>query len=99
MSDSLDYPDSLAVMGCVVFAAPAFQFYDLASMAVAQVWAGRSALPPAEEMARAVDESVTAVRALAAQRGALIPYAVDVPKCMAWEGVRFWLGTGGCVGC
>ncbi|XWW94188.1 hypothetical protein V2A60_002130 [Cordyceps javanica] len=52
---SLDHPDSLAFMGCVWFFSGAFPLYDLASMTVAQVWTGRSALPPAAEMGRAVD--------------------------------------------
>jgi len=42
---SLQHPDSLNFMGAVAFATPAFQLYDLASMAVAQVWKGSSSLP------------------------------------------------------
>ncbi|KAK0377910.1 hypothetical protein CLIM01_04714 [Colletotrichum limetticola] len=52
---SLKYPDSLAFMGCVAFATGAFVLYDLASMAVVQIWKGNSDLPPQQEMERTVD--------------------------------------------
>ncbi|KAM3469874.1 hypothetical protein MY5147_006753 [Beauveria neobassiana] len=64
---SLDHPDSLAFMGCVWFFSGAFPLYDLASMAVAQVWVGRSSLPPAAEMASAVDAHHKLVCARASQ--------------------------------
>jgi dimethylaniline monooxygenase (N-oxide forming) len=53
---SLEYPDSLAFMGMYTFTSPAFQVYDLGSMAIAQVWKGASVLPPQPDMVRAVDE-------------------------------------------
>ncbi|CAK7228988.1 hypothetical protein SCUCBS95973_007065 [Sporothrix curviconia] len=57
---SLDYPDSLAFMGAAAFPTPAFQLYDIASMAVAQIWGvephNTSTLPSVAEMSRDVDE-------------------------------------------
>ncbi|CAK7235257.1 hypothetical protein SBRCBS47491_009231 [Sporothrix bragantina] len=57
---SLDYPDSLAFMGAAAFPTPAFQLYDIASMAVAQIWGvephNTSSLPSLAEMNRDVDE-------------------------------------------
>ncbi|KAJ3493512.1 hypothetical protein NLG97_g4683 [Lecanicillium saksenae] len=53
---SLDHPGSLAFTGCVAFVTGAFPLYDLISMVIAQVWSGKSELPPLEEMALSVDE-------------------------------------------
>lgn len=97
---SLDYPDSLALMGCAIFPAPAFQIYDLASMAIAQVWSGKYKLPPVEEMRRAADKHVEIVRGIAADRGVLNPGWVSGPEWMAWAnevagtGVDRYLGWG-----
>lgn len=52
---SLEYPDSLAFMGCLGSVGGFFPLADLASMALAQVWKGASPLPSKEEMGRAVD--------------------------------------------
>ncbi|CAK7231354.1 hypothetical protein SEUCBS140593_007897 [Sporothrix eucalyptigena] len=56
---SLDYPDSLAFMGAAAFPTPAFQLYDIASMAVAQIWGtelhNTSTLPSVAEMNKHVD--------------------------------------------
>ncbi|KAL3427107.1 hypothetical protein PVAG01_00616 [Phlyctema vagabunda] len=62
---SLDHPDSLAIMGTVAFMTPFFQTYDLASMALAQVWKGNSRLPSKEQMNKAVDEHLAWVCAIA----------------------------------
>ena len=97
---SLDHPDSLAVMGCVIFSAPAFQIYDLAAMAIAQVWSGKSRLPPAEEMRAAADQHVGIVRWIAAERGVLSPGFVNGREWTAWAnemagtGVHRYLGWG-----
>lgn len=97
---SLDHPDSLALMGCAILRAPAFQIYDLAAMAVAQVWSGKSKLPPVEEMRHAADEHVKIVRGMAADRGVLSPGWVNGPEWMAWAnevagtGVDRYLGWG-----
>ncbi|KAM5430099.1 putative flavin-containing monooxygenase [Microsporum canis] len=53
---SLQHPDSLAFMGNLSFMNPAFLMFDLASMAVAQIWKGTSRLPSKAEMNRQVDE-------------------------------------------
>lgn len=97
---SLDHPDSLAIMGCAVLPAPAFQMYDLASMVVAQVWAGKSRLPPQHEMERVADEHVRKVRATAEERGVLSPGMVNGSEWMRWAnelagtGVDTHLGWG-----
>lgn len=57
---SLKHPHTLAFMGCVAFASPAFQLYDLASMALAQAWSDHgsalSSLPDKKEMERSVND-------------------------------------------
>ncbi|KAJ5363607.1 uncharacterized protein N7496_009320 [Penicillium cataractarum] len=53
---SLDYPDSLAYVCGVGFQMPVFHVYDLASMALAQVWKGAVSLPPVEEMRAEVEK-------------------------------------------
>lgn len=52
---SLKHPDSLAFMGNLSFMNPAFLMFDIASMAVAQTWLGRSKLPSMSEMNKSVD--------------------------------------------
>ena len=53
---SLEKPDSLAFLGNVHFTGPGFQIFDMASMAVAQVWKGTSKLPSQDVMESTVDE-------------------------------------------
>ncbi len=101
------HSDSLAFMGCVAFSTAAFQLYDLASMAVAQVWKGTSALPTPAEMERAVDEHQAWVCA-SANRGPVFPGMVKPHEWMdwandtagtgvaeklgwGWQGWKFWL--------
>ncbi|KAI5459674.1 FAD/NAD(P)-binding domain-containing protein [Mariannaea sp. PMI_226] len=80
---SLDYPDSLAFMGCVAFATGAFPVYDLCSMAVAQVWKGNSPLPTIQEMNKAVDRQHSFVCDIAKQ-GSAVPGWVRQSEWLAW---------------
>jgi dimethylaniline monooxygenase (N-oxide forming) len=80
---SCEHPDSLAFMGNLSFMNPAFLMFDLATMALAQIWKGRSALPSKEEMNRAVDEHHAYVRKLAA-KGPVVPGLVYAPDWMDW---------------
>lgn len=96
---SLEHPESLAFMGGVAFASPAFQLYDLASMAVAQVWKGTSTLPPKEAMEEAVNEHHAWICELA-KNGPVIPGLVKAGDWMRWvndaagTGVNEYLGYG-----
>lgn len=80
---SLQHPESLAIVGTVAFPSPAFQLYDLASMAIAQSWKDPSLLPSKPEMEMSVeahfrwgDDILT--------RGPLNPRWVHAPAWMAW---------------
>ncbi|WYZ46684.1 hypothetical protein EsH8_IX_000909 [Colletotrichum jinshuiense] len=96
---SLEYPDSLAFMGCVAFPTGAFVIYDLASMAVAQIWKGSSKLPPKEEMELAVDKHHAWICDLARQN-TVHPQIVNAHEWSAWAdrtagtGVDKYLGWG-----
>ena len=96
---SLDYPMSLAFMGCVGFASGAFPIYDLASMAVAQIWKGNSSLPPQREMERAVDRHHAWICNIA-KEGSAIPVWVKQHEWVPWvneaagTGVDAYLGWG-----
>jgi dimethylaniline monooxygenase (N-oxide forming) len=52
---SLDYPDSFAILGTSPLTPQASMNYDICSMAVAQIWKGKSSLPSLEEMNKHVD--------------------------------------------
>ncbi|KAL1854511.1 hypothetical protein VTK73DRAFT_8733 [Phialemonium thermophilum] len=52
---SLDHPYSLVYVGGVFTPLPAFPLFDVTSMALVQVWRGRSPLPPRDEMIASVD--------------------------------------------
>jgi dimethylaniline monooxygenase (N-oxide forming) len=52
---SLEKPDSLAFLGNVHVTLGGFQIFDMASMAITQVWAGHSSLPPLPTMSMVVD--------------------------------------------
>lgn len=80
---SSDHPDSLAFMGVVWFPAPAFSISDLASMAIAQVWSGKSELPPRLEMNRAIDEHHAWICELA-ERGSTLPGWVKSADWLNW---------------
>lgn len=90
---SLDEPDSLAFMTAVAFPMPAFQTYDLASMAVAQIWMGNSPLPSKTEMSKAVDEHHAWVCDLA-KRGTVHPGMVQADLWMAWADEAAGTGVG-----
>ncbi|KND93105.1 Dimethylaniline monooxygenase [N-oxide-forming] 2 [Tolypocladium ophioglossoides CBS 100239] len=80
---SLRLPQSLAFMGAIAFASPAFLIYDLASMALAQVWSGRFSLPPQAAMVAQVDEQHRWLTSLAAE-GTVLPGWVKAREWMAW---------------
>ncbi|KAI1933667.1 hypothetical protein LOZ58_000377 [Ophidiomyces ophidiicola] len=80
---SLDYPDSLAFMGTTAFLSPAFVVYDLASMAIAQIWKGNAKLPSKEEMNRQADEHFRWIQYLAS-RGTVHPSRVKSYEWMEW---------------
>jgi dimethylaniline monooxygenase (N-oxide forming) len=82
---SLELPYSLAFMGNVSFPSPAFQTYDLASMALAQIWkpSSPSPLPSIPAMSAAVDEHHKWVISLA-QRGSVFPGIMKSRDWMAW---------------
>ncbi|KAF2257729.1 hypothetical protein CC78DRAFT_538321 [Lojkania enalia] len=96
---SLQEPLSLVFLGAAAFPSPAFQLYDLATMAVAQVWRGNSSLPSQEEMERAVDTHHDWVCSLA-QRATVYPGIVKPGPWMTWvndaagTGVNEMLGYG-----
>lgn len=52
---SLEKPDSLTFLGNVHTTLPGFLLFDMASMAIAQVWKGASTLPPLPVMKSIVD--------------------------------------------
>lgn len=80
---SLDKPDSLAFVGCVWFATGAFGLADIASMCIAQVWAGKSTLPPAEERSRWMDRQTERMVGLA-HRGTPPVASVSQPEWLRW---------------
>ncbi|KAH7559856.1 dimethylaniline monooxygenase 2 [Bipolaris maydis] len=53
---SVEKPDSLAFLGNVQITIANFQQFDLATMAIAQVWANKSQLPPRDTMIAAVEK-------------------------------------------
>ena len=79
---SLDIPHNLAFMGAAAFATPIFQIADLASMAVARVWAGDVRLPPFENMKGQVDRLHTWLICWAAE-GTVIASWTDGGEWMA----------------
>lgn len=80
---SLHIPHHLAFMGSVTFLSPAFQLYDLASMALARIWSGEFALPTKGEMAAQVDRQQKWLVSLAAE-STIMPGWVDGAEWMAW---------------
>ncbi|KAF4487472.1 Monooxygenase aurF [Colletotrichum fructicola Nara gc5] len=93
------HPESLAFMGCVAFATGTFQLYDLAAMAIVQIWKGTSPLPSAEDIARSVDRQHAWTTALAKERN-VMPAVVNGIELTAWAdraagtGVDEYLGWG-----
>ncbi|KAF0329481.1 dimethylaniline monooxygenase 2 [Colletotrichum asianum] len=100
------HPESLAFMGCVAFATGAFQLYDLAAMAIVQIWKGTSPLPSAEDIARSVDRQHAWTTALAKERNVMPAVvngiewtawadraagtSVDEYLGWGWKGLKFW---------
>ncbi|POR36459.1 Dimethylaniline monooxygenase [N-oxide-forming] 2 [Tolypocladium paradoxum] len=80
---SLKLPQSLAFMGAIAFPFPAFPLYDLASMALAQVWSGQFRLPPQAALVAQVDEQHKWLTSLAAE-GTVIPGWVKGDEWVAW---------------
>lgn len=104
---SLDHPKSLAFMGNVAFATGAFPLYDLASMALAQIWKGNTALPSLAEINQSVDVHHAWMCSIA-REGPVPPGWVRQADWLAWandaagtgineklgwgaEGWRFWM--------
>ncbi|OAA66506.1 Flavin monooxygenase-like protein [Niveomyces insectorum RCEF 264] len=94
---SLDYPQSLVFMGAASFPTPAFQLYDQASMAVAQIWGGRSSLPSQAEMEQAVDTHHSWMVGLA-KRGPVYPGLVRSHEWLAWADKAAGTGVGANLG-
>jgi dimethylaniline monooxygenase (N-oxide forming) / hypotaurine monooxygenase len=96
---SLDYPDSLAVLGPAFFLQSAMPTYDLATMAIAQIWKGNFSLPPLQEMTAEVDEHHAWLATLA-KGGTIMPGLIREQQWMAWAneaagtGLRKNLGWG-----
>ncbi|ATY59071.1 dimethylaniline monooxygenase 2 [Cordyceps militaris] len=89
---SLDRPDALAFVGCAWFATGAFAVADLASMCIAQVWRGRSRLPPADAMERWMDAQAAYVTGLA-RRGTIVPATVNMRAWLVWADETAGLGV------
>ncbi|TQV99337.1 hypothetical protein V2A60_004811 [Cordyceps javanica] len=89
---SLDRPDSLAFVGCVWFATGAFTVADLTSMCVAQVWRGRSRLPPQRAMERWMDGQAAYVTGLA-RRATIVPATVNMRAWLVWADETAGLGV------
>ncbi|KAB5536172.1 flavin monooxygenase-like protein [Coniochaeta sp. 2T2.1] len=80
---SLEHPHSLAFIGHLSFMNPAFFMFDLATMAVAQLWKGASAFPPPAEMKKQVDDQHAWILELA-KRGPVTPSVVRADDWMVW---------------
>ncbi|KAL6414436.1 FAD/NAD(P)-binding domain-containing protein [Ilyonectria robusta] len=96
---SLKEPDSLAFLGCAWFVTSAFSLADIASMCIAQVWAGHTKLPAQSEMEKWMDRQEKRISSLA-QRGTVIPASVSARDWLIWAdktagmGVEEHLGWG-----
>ncbi|KAF4975327.1 hypothetical protein FZEAL_7860 [Fusarium zealandicum] len=88
---SLDHPQSLAFIGHLSFMNPAFFMFDLATMAVAQLWKDPSAFPSHAEMERQVDDQHSWVVELS-KKGPVTPSIVKASEWMQW--VDKVIGTG-----
>lgn len=97
---SLEKPDSLAFLGNVHTTLSGFQLFDMASMAIAQVWKGASTLPSRDAMADAVDKHHVWITEQAKRRSNVSPGMVDGGTWlhdfdeMAGTGVNEHLGWG-----
>ncbi|GKU21538.1 unnamed protein product [Fusarium langsethiae] len=80
---SLDHPKTLAFIGHLSFMNPAFFMFDLASMAVAQLWKDPSGFPSQAEMNKQVDDQHAWVIDLA-KKGPVTPSIVKPSEWMEW---------------
>ncbi|OAQ98354.1 hypothetical protein LLEC1_04968 [Akanthomyces lecanii] len=87
-----DRPDSLAFIGCVWFATGAFTVADLASMCIAQVWRGRSRLPPSRDMERWMDAQAAYITGLA-RRATIVPATVNMHAWLVWADETAGMGV------
>ncbi|PLB48451.1 dimethylaniline monooxygenase 3 [Aspergillus steynii IBT 23096] len=88
---SLEHPESLAFMGNLSFMNPAFLMFDIASMALAQIWKGRSRLPSKEEMRQSVDDQHKWIASLC-NSGPVTPGLVKGVDWMEWVDQAAGLG-------
>ena len=97
---SLEKPDSLAFLGNVHTTLSGFQLFDMATMAIAQVWKSGSTLPSRSAMEKAVDEHHGWLAEQANRRSNVSPGMVDggawlhVFDDLAGTGVNEYLGYG-----
>jgi dimethylaniline monooxygenase (N-oxide forming) len=93
-------PSSLAFLGNVHFAIGGFLVFDLASMAVAQVWSGASSLPSESQMNNEIEKQHEWLADLASRGFNVSPGTVDAGPWMramnelAGTGVGEYLGYG-----
>ncbi|KAH8728306.1 dimethylaniline monooxygenase 2 [Phaeosphaeriaceae sp. PMI808] len=93
-------PDSLAFLGNVHLALGGFQVFDMASMAISQVWKGVSKLPLKMEMERDVDEYLVWLTEMANQGSNVSSGSVDAGTWtramddLGGTGVNEYLGYG-----
>ncbi|KAF2623050.1 dimethylaniline monooxygenase 2, partial [Macroventuria anomochaeta] len=97
---SLEKPDSLVFLGNVHTPLSGFQLFDMASMAIAQVWKGASNLPSRSAIESAVDEHHIWLAEQASRRSNVSPGMVDggawlkAIDGLAGTGVNEYLGYG-----
>lgn len=80
---SMEAPGSLAMLGCVWFPAGALLVADITSMCIAQVWTGKSPLPPAAEMSHWVDGQTDRMVMLA-HKGTPVVASVPQLEWLQW---------------
>ena len=76
-------PDSLAFLGCVFVPIGACSLSDICSMCIAQVWTGRSSLPPIDEMNRSMDAQQERICRLS-RRGPVVPASMARREWLVW---------------
>jgi dimethylaniline monooxygenase (N-oxide forming) len=97
---SLEKADSLAFLGNAHFTISGFHIFDMASMAIAQVWKGASTLPSLSAMEQAVDEHHAWLAERAKRKSNVSPGTVDggnwlhAMDDLAGTGVNEYLGYG-----
>jgi dimethylaniline monooxygenase (N-oxide forming) len=97
---SLEKPESLAFLGNVHFAAGGFMIFDMAAMAITQVWKGASQLPPRVQLLQDVEEHHGWIADQASRGYNYSPGNVDAGKWtktmddLGGTGVNEYLGYG-----